>query len=141
MSDEVSFSLHGTDAFGKALDKMIAEASIAAKEFVTAGALIIEAASKSHMDARPGPLVQTGTLRRSVNVLEVTDLGAGEWESRTGPTAIYGRRIELGFHQTDRLGRVYNQPAYPFMGPGLETARSRLEALAADSFGAITSRR
>lgn len=38
----------------------------------------------------------------------------------TGTNIIYGPRLEFGFVGKDSLGRVYNQPAYPYMRPGYD---------------------
>lgn len=37
----------------------------------------------------------------------------------------YGRRIELGFHGRDRLGRLYNQAAQPALVPAVESWREK----------------
>lgn len=41
---------------------------------------------------------------------------------------VYGRRQELGFHGTDKLGRVYQQPARPFLKPAVEEFRDKFFA-------------
>lgn len=112
----------GVPEFVRALERIVAAADAAGEEIVTKGGHAIEAAAKQHMDGRPGPERQTGNLSRSTRLLDVQHVGRGSWESRTGPTAVYGRRIELGFDQADSLGRVYRQPPYPYMAPGLNDA-------------------
>lgn len=134
MADSVSLSMDSA-AFKAYLEKAIAKVEAQTLAFVTQGALVIEAETKSKMDGRPGPNVVTGTLRRSEVVTSVEPIGPGTYEARIGPTAIYGRRIELGFVGTDSLGRVYNQPAYPYVKPGLRASRSKIEALAATFWG------
>lgn len=68
---------------------------------------------------RPGgPGVVTGTHRRSIHVKPAQRRGAW-WEVRVGPSAVYSRRLELGFFGSDALGRRYRQPAYPYMRPAL----------------------
>lgn len=66
----------------------------------------------------PGPRIQTGNYVRSISL----QLGM----SLAGPTATVGsnapqaRRLELGFKDTDSLGRVYDQEPYPHYGPALD---------------------
>lgn len=106
-----------------ALKALVAAADIAGREIVSKGGLAIQASTLKHMDGRPGPKVVSGTLRRSVKVLSIERLSFGRWESRTAPTTVYGRRIELGFHGADSLGRIYNQPGYPYVQPGISDAQ------------------
>lgn len=119
----------GVPEFISALAKIALAADVAGERIVTLGGHAIEAAAKQHMDGRPGPQRQTGALSRSVRVVSVTRLARGSWESRTGPTVVYGRRIELGFDGADSLGRIYHQPPYPFLQPGLEDATPKLSAI------------
>jgi hypothetical protein len=69
------------------------------------------------------PQSVSGNLRRSIRVITNGQRGPGVWEATIAPEgseAPYGRRIELGFmNMTDSLGRLYRQPPYPFMAPGL----------------------
>lgn len=71
-------------------------------------------ASLSHQGGGPG--VVTGNLRRSI-LAEPARFNGREWIGRAYPSAIYGRRVELGFHGADARGRVYNQPPYPYLAP------------------------
>lgn len=47
----------------------------------------------------------------------------GTWGS-TG--IIYARRIEMGFQGKDSKGRVFNQPAFPFLRPAADTEYPKL---------------
>lgn len=40
-----------------------------------------------------------------------------------GTNIIYGPRLEFGFTGVDSLGRKYNQPAYPFLGPAYDSEK------------------
>jgi Bacteriophage HK97-gp10, putative tail-component len=122
MAVAVEAYFDGVPDFLRALAKISAAADAAGAEIVTKGGHAVEAAAKAHTDGRPGPQRQTGNLSRSIRLLGVTRVKPGSWESRTGPTAVYSRRIELGFNQADSLGRVFHQPPYPYMGPGLRDA-------------------
>jgi len=75
------------------------------------------------------PHIRTGTLARSIAVHETRQMGPGRWMSKTGPTAAYGRRVELGFRGKDALGRNYNQQPYPYMAPGFRESREELTAM------------
>jgi hypothetical protein len=66
----------------------------------------------------PGPRIQTGNYVRSMGLR----LGApgGHPTAVAGTNAPQGRRLELGFQDTDSLGRTYDQPPYPHWGPALD---------------------
>lgn len=119
----VSVHFDGVDDFEKAVDGLIAKGAAAVGTFVAVGGHMIEAAAKARAP------VDTGTLRRSIGVWSITSDGLGVWSSRTYPTTVYARRVELGFHGTDSLGRHFDQGAQPYLGPGLDDARSRLGVL------------
>lgn len=76
------------------------------------------------------PHVRSGNLSRSIKV-HTAKLGYGKWTSATYPSAIYGRRVELGFRATDSIGRSYNQRPYPYMEPGFRKALPELRELRA----------
>lgn len=122
------FTFEGIGGFEAGINALIAAVDAATKLAVTSGAHLIEANAKQSMNG-PGPQVQTGTLRRSISVVDTTSLGAGVWKARVAPTVIYGRRMELGFHGQDSLGRTYNQRAYPFMRPGLQKSIGQLDGV------------
>jgi hypothetical protein len=136
--------LLGVPQFMAAIDGMVTRADFAAREATGKGAHLIEAATKQKLaessgtvtrgqrDSRgrftrnqtspspPGqpPALQTGQLRRSVRVEGPTRTGPGAWESKTGPTAAYGRIQELG-GVTGRGGAT-TLPARPYLGPALK---------------------
>ena len=86
---------------------------------------------------------KTGTLRRSLHVggaagetpdfeggldSGYSDLGQGEIKAQSaevygGTDVPYGRRIEMGFEDTDSLGRSFHQKARPFLRPAFDTKR------------------
>lgn len=122
-------------AFQQAMSKLIAKADVAAQQMVTLGGRVIERNAKAAANGRPGPNVITGSHRRSFHLGEVRKVTTGTWESETGPSMVYSRRLELGFDGTDSLGRVYSQPAYPSLEPGLAASGPELTALAARLYG------
>ncbi len=69
---------------------------------------------------RPGPNIQSGNLYGSFQV-DHTLGDVDGWGAATVYTdVIYARRLEFGFYGADSLGRVYNQPPYPFFGRAVE---------------------
>lgn len=125
----------GLGDFDAAITRMVAAADEAAKQFVTKGGHLIERNAKLHANGRPGPNVITGSHRRSFTVAGIARTGPGAWTSSTGPTMIYSRRLELGFDQADSLGRVYQTPAYPSLGPGVKDSQHDLALLARSTYG------
>lgn len=119
----------GVPEFNAALSAIGERATVQARAAVAEAAAEVEKAAKLRASGRPGPNVITGTLRRSINHDPVTPWGVRGWETRIGPTVIYGRRVELGFRGADSLGRVYNQPGYPYFGPAFRASGSRIRAI------------
>ena len=120
--------ISGVGGFEASIDALIASVQEATRVGVMTGAHLVEAQAKQSMNG-PGPQVQTGTLRRSINVVDTTTLGAGSYQARIAPTVIYGRRQELGFHGADSLGRVYNQRGRPFLSTGLNRSIPQLQGV------------
>ena len=92
------------------------------KAAVHEGARLVQAYAK---DAAPH---DSGTLGGSIKIFEKIDsLGA---EARIGPTAKYGRRIELGYHATDARGRgPYHERGHPYMTEGVRRSQRELVAI------------
>jgi hypothetical protein len=81
------------------------------------------------MPPKPGgsdPAYRTGNLYESVRMKILSgSIGEGRWNyeiSMDSGQAPYARRIELGFHGVDSIGRSYNQPPYPYFYKGVDTA-------------------
>lgn len=91
-----------------------------AVEDAVADALRI-AAMEAANDARRRAPVKTGTLRRSIQVME-----HGPQEVFIGSQVPYAARIEFGFAGRDSLGRVYSQAAQPYLRPALEATRGAM---------------
>lgn len=103
----------GVTEFIAALGGVMARVDVAQRQFVADTAHKVQAATVVNE-----PVV-SGTLRRSVTVDGPNALGAHGWEALVGPTVIYGRRVELGFHGADSLGRVYDQAGHPALEPAV----------------------
>lgn len=120
----------GVTEFEAAMDALKVRMLEATAQAVADGAHLIQASAVKHAHGRPGPRVRSGTLWRSVHVEGPEDSGEGSFTARIGPSVIYARRIELGFmNMRDSLGRLYHQPPYPYMKPGLEDAEPLLNDL------------
>ena len=75
---------------------------------------------------RPGPNVITGGYRNSwKSVPRRIPYGA---QCTLGTEAPMGRRLEFGFTGTDSLGRHYNQPPFPHVGPAIDFITTTLHA-------------
>lgn len=114
----------GTNANIVAAELVAIGAKAGAKAFaitMTYGQSVRSAAVKNASKPRagpPGPRLQTGNLVRSITVDMRLDAGAPT--AYIGSNAPYARRLELGFSDTDSLGRRYTQPPYPYLGPALD---------------------
>jgi hypothetical protein len=69
----------------------------------------------------PGPNVVTGEYVSSWEV-DHSGVSAAVWTD-----APQADRLEYGFHGADSLGRRFDQPAYPHIGPAVDEAEEELE--------------
>ncbi|MGW1798638.1 HK97 gp10 family phage protein [Streptomyces sp. NPDC001984] len=83
--------------------------------------MLLETQIKANASGRPGPNVITGDYRRSwtheVHVAGDVVIGV------VGTNKPQARRLEYGFVGPDSLGRIYDQPPFPHVGPAVETVR------------------
>ncbi|MEV0438410.1 hypothetical protein AB0I84_13970 [Streptomyces spectabilis] len=84
-------------------------------------AMLLETRIKANASGRPGPNAPTGDYRRSW-AHEITSNGATV-QAVVGTNKPQGRRLEYGFVGADSLGRIYNQPPFPHVGPAVEEIR------------------
>lgn len=84
-------------------------------------AMLLETAIKANTSGRPGPNAPTGDYRRSWTH-EISTNGMSV-EAVVGTNKPQSRRLEYGFVGADILGRIYNQPPYPHVGPAVEQIR------------------
>lgn len=127
----MKLSWHGVPEFNRNLDQLVEDAQRAGRAFVEQGGHIVEKSIKRrageggrHAKGTPtpaskgsGPAVISGTLRRSVIPGPVLQTSRTRFEGKIGPTAIYGRRVELEY-------------GYPYVGPGLDDVIGKLRYLA-----------
>lgn len=130
MSGNVDISLHtvGVPEVDLALDALLRRidvASVVATDYAAAAmvqqAKINATGERRGPGGRPygsdpgtGPGNVTGRLRASIGV-KSRQRGAFSYRVTVGAEGPQVRRLELGFHGRDRLGRFYRQPKYPFM--------------------------
>lgn len=76
----------------------------------------------------PTPTNRTGHLRDSIHVGDITRLGPGRWISTTGPTMVYGRRVELGGVSRTNGTTIRTRP-FPYMTPGFERSRTEITTI------------
>lgn len=115
---DIQVSISGVEAVLKRLQAISpARSADLRRRILGSAALVVMNAAKLK-----APYI-TGNLKRSIHVAEVTDQRAV-----IGPSAVYGRRVEFGFRGADRLGRVYNQPAHPYLRPAVEESRAEIAA-------------
>lgn len=81
-------------------------------------ARLLETRIKAKASGRPGPNAPTGDYRRSWGTR--LSGNASYTLGEVGTNAPQGRRLEFGFVGTDSLGRNYNQPPYPHVGPAVD---------------------
>lgn len=131
------FGFEGMDAFRSAIAEMNVKVGLAAQANVRDGSAMVvreamanfEGAHKKNRPRVPNssnrPNIVTGNLRRSIRSSGITSLGGARFEATAGPTAIYGRRVELGFN---------NRGSYPFFGPAVKATRARMQAVATSNW-------
>jgi len=79
--------------------------------------VLLRARIQVNASGRPGPNIVTGRYRSSWQV--VAKKFAGGAQVTVGTEAPQGPRLEYGFVGTDALGRTYDQPPFPHVGPAV----------------------
>jgi HK97 gp10 family phage protein len=79
-------------------------------------------------DAKRRAPVLTSTLSRSIHMQTISGSPA-DAAVAVGTDVPYARRIEFGFmNMTDSLGRLFHQPAQPYLRPALDENRAEIRA-------------
>jgi len=113
MSNPIRMEIVNLDEFDAKLKRLgDALAETAVVRALTAGAMIIE------NDAKRKAPYRTGTLRRSIH----TERGDG-MSVLIGTNVPYAARLEFGFMGADSRGRMYHQPARPYLRPAFDDNR------------------
>jgi hypothetical protein len=118
----------GQDRFRAALLERAVKASAASKEACRLAGHELEALAKRNASGRPGPNVVSGALRREIRAAPAEKVG-DNWMVRVKVLVPYARRIELGFKGPDKLGRVYNQPPFPYVAPAYRAVKARFNEI------------
>lgn len=95
------------------------------------GVKLGEAIVKGNARGRPGPRAVSGDFNRSI--VGDFEIGAGVVFGQIGTNAAQGRRLEYGFVGADVLGRVYNQPPYPYLQPSVPAVKAAVEQQVGDA--------
>ena len=124
-----------------ALLAMTVDADVASQNIVRDGGHLIARYAKlnfrgdtSAPPEPPLPTQRTGNTRNSIDVHEVTRVGPGRWMSKTYPTTIYARRLELGGQSRQQvfgqgpLITIVTRP-FPYLAPALKEARPELKQI------------
>lgn len=85
----------------------------------------------------PTPTSRSGNLRDSIGLREAKRIGPGRWMSSTGPSVVYGKRVEEGGVSQHNMAWGRKMPyswnirtrAFPYMEPGLQRSMYALEVL------------
>jgi len=87
-----------------------------------------DSASDMAVTIAGGAPVLTGALADSIQVDHEVD-SFDTWGAATVYTSlVYARRVEMGFHGADSLGRVYSQQAQPFFSTGFHASAPGFES-------------
>ena len=142
--------ISGINEFDNGLKRSMAKADIAARNIVTKGALVIERKAKEVFNPRPSgsqrtsksgrtyyqgapqypatppkPTQRSGNLRNSIRMQAVTSLGAGRWQSDTGPSVKYAGFVEYGTSRSRE---------FPYMTPGIKSSYEEIYKLAQEEW-------
>ena len=101
------------------------------EEAVVLGSVpVVKAAQRNSKRGGAFPNLRTGNLFRNID--EFSPVIVSKTQSRVevavGSAAEYARRLELGFSDTDSLGRTYHQSPRPFLRPALDNNQDKVEA-------------
>ena len=146
----VEVIISGINEFDNGLKRSMAKADIAARNIVTKGALVIERKAKEGFNPRPSgsqrtsksgrtyyqgapkypatppkPTQRSGNLRNSIKTQQVTSLGAGRWQSDTGPSVKYAGFVEYGTSRSRE---------FPYMTPGIKSSYEEIYKLAQEEW-------
>jgi hypothetical protein len=132
---------HGLKELEAELARKIALIDPTARMVLAKATSLIERKAKanfsgSHAKGQPHiggdePNVVTGYLRRSIITTTPTRIGVASYSATVGPTAIYGRAVELGL---PRWTRGYG---YPYFTPAVHDALPEIERLTVEAWSRV----
>lgn len=109
------------------LEAAAAKVGPAVARTVTHEGQMLRALIQNNASGRPGPNIITGAYVASWRV--VTRKLAHGADVTVGTEKPQGRRLEYGFVGTDSIGRTYNQPPYPHVGPAVTDLSPRFASM------------
>lgn len=135
----------GLDDFNRAIVAMQRRIDGAGRGIVSEGLAVVERAAKGNFEGShpPGfphvggskPNIVTGHLRRGITSTPARRAGVATWEGDVGPTAVYGRRIELGYPGGGTGPGHQRTRAFPYLKPAADDSHKRLQAVATKRWG------
>lgn len=125
------------DEVAARLDQAADDLGPAIRRKVQHAAELGRAAIRSNASGRPGPNIITGQYRSSWRtVTQSLPYGA---QCTIGTSAPQGRRLEYGFSGVDSIGRQYNQPPFPHVGPAIPVIEASLRRGMRDAVSEVLS--
>ena len=146
----VEVIISGINEFDDEMKRNILRMDTAARNIVTKGALVIERKAKEGFNPRPSgsqrtsksgrtyyqgapkypatppkPTQRSGNLRNSIKTQQVTSLGAGRWQSDTGPSVKYAGFVEYGTSRSRE---------FPYMTPGIKSSYEEINSIAQEEW-------
>jgi hypothetical protein len=100
------------------LDRVGVRAAFRSNQLVRHHSMLLETKIKANASGRPGPRARTGDYRRSWTTRVTSQ--SGTTTATVGTDKPQARRLEYGFVGADRIGRVFNQPPFPHVGPAVD---------------------
>ena len=142
--------ISGINEFENEMKRNILRMDTAARNIVQKGGLVIERKAKEGFNPRPSgsqrtsksgrtyyqgapkypatppkPTQRSGNLRNSIKTQQVTSLGAGRWQSDTGPSIKYAGFVEYGTSRSRE---------FPYMTPGIKSSYEEINSIAQEEW-------
>jgi hypothetical protein len=114
-------------AAARELEGLGVRAVVSAPRIVAHYTALLATRAQANASGRPGPNAVTGDYRRAIGWQSGADTALGTVWGVVGTDKPQGRRLEMGFHGVDSLGRRYDQPPYPHFGPAFDAVAPLFE--------------
>jgi hypothetical protein len=147
MADDGGFD---PSAMIAAIDSMIHRVKDATEDASEEGADAIRNVARQNASQRPGPLVRTGNLVRSILADPPVQESDTRWVTQVAPHVVYGRIQELGGEITAHAGnlltfmgteghwvrkRSVTLPPRPYLEPALEQSLGSVAKIVTQAWG------
>lgn len=114
------------DRLDAAADNLGPEVFKAVKHAATLGRQMI----RNNASGRPGPMVRSAVNNYRDSWESIPRALPHGGMATLGTKKPQGRRLEFGFVGPDSLGRIYNQPPFPHVGPAIPAMEALLQRVA-----------